>query len=56
MTEKKLKINTAQGINLICEIMHIIGEAWRVILQRKQVDEFARESPKTDAEEAVTEM
>jgi len=35
--------------------MHIIGEARRVILQRRQVDEFAPESPKTDAEEAVTE-
>lgn len=35
--------------------MHIIEEAWRVILQRRQVDEFPPESPKTDAEEVVTE-
>lgn len=35
--------------------MHRRGEAWRVILQRRQVDQFAPKSPKTDAEEAVTE-
>lgn len=34
--------------------MHII-EAQRVILQRRQVDEFAPESLKTDAEQVVTE-
>lgn len=35
--------------------MHIIAEARRVILRRSQVDEFAPESPKADAEEVVTE-
>lgn len=34
--------------------MHII-EAQQVILQRKRVDEFAPKSPKTDAEQVVTE-
>lgn len=34
--------------------MHVI-EAQRVILHRRQVDEFAPESPKTDAKQVVTE-
>lgn len=32
-----------------------IMEAQQAILQRRQVDEFAPESPKTDAEQVVTE-
>lgn len=54
MAEQSFKINAAQEINLICEIMPITEAQW-VILQRRQVDEFAPESLKTDAEQVVTE-
>lgn len=39
----------------MCEIMHIIGEVWRVLRQTRQVDGVSPELPKTDAEEAVME-